>query len=90
MRFLIREKDGFLEAKLNGEKIESEPNSCKIDPSGLVHFGTDIVCKGDNFTNYVNSMEKSGVDYLFVSEKNIDGFFVVTAYLDSWRCVTKP
>lgn len=90
MRFLIREKDGFLEAKLNGEKIELWEESSKVDPSGLVHFGTDIVCKGNNFTDYVNSMEKRGVDYLFVSEKNIDGFFVVTAYLDSWKYLTKP
>ena len=77
MKFLVRGKEGFLEAELKeGDLI---PTNIKVHPKDLFHFGTDVVeiCSHDKNrfipdSAYLNKMKKACVNYLFVSQQSED------------------
>jgi len=84
MKYLARGRPNFLETDLLGSK----PTGKEVDPKTLVHFGTDLVADRYHLQEYLEQMEKLGVDYLFVSEQGIsiesgqseDFFRLITAY----------
>jgi hypothetical protein len=72
MKFLVRGKDSFLEAKVEGGELKA--THIKVDPKELVHFGSDIVERaGFDSTEYItveylDKMRNFGADYIFVSQ----------------------
>jgi hypothetical protein len=72
MKFLLRGKQGFLEAELKDGILEKTGKI--VDPRELVHFGTDLMDLDlRNFDSglskqYIHKLECMNVEYLFVSE----------------------
>ena len=92
MKFLVRGKDSFLEAKVVGGELKA--TNIKVDPKKLIHFGSDIVARAEFDSSgylrseYMDEMGKYGVDYLLLSqhEEEVDfaqsgkRLIAVTAY----------
>ncbi len=65
IKYLVRDKKSFLEAKVVEDKII--PTEIEVNPRDLIHFGTETIDEL-GIEIHANKMESLGVDYLFVAE----------------------